>query len=87
MLKNCGVLVGNSSCGIIEASSFNIPVVNIGIRQQDWEKGENIFDVPNATINSILRGIKNALESSKQHRTKRTIYGDGNASKKIIIQL
>ena len=87
MLKNCGVLVGNSSSGIIEASCFNIPVVNIGIRQQDREKGENIFDVPNATINSILRGIKNALESSKQHRTKRTIYGDGNASKKIVKQL
>lgn len=87
MLKNCGVLVGNSSSGIIEASCFNIPVVNIGIRQQDREKGENIFDVPNATVNSILRAIKNALESSKRQRIKGTIYGDGNASKKIVKQL
>ena len=86
-LKNCGVLVGNSSSGIIEASFFNIPVVNIGIRQQDREKGENIFDVPNSTVNSILRAIKNALESSKRQRIKGTIYGDGNASKKIVKQL
>ena len=87
MLKNCGVLVGNSSSGIIEASCFDIPVVNVGIRQQNREKGKNIFDVPNTSVNSILRVIKNALKSSKQHRTKRTIYGDGNASKKIIKQL
>ena len=87
MLKNCGVLVGNSSSGIIEASCFDISVVNVGIRQQNREKGKNIFDVPNTSVNSILRGIKNALESSKQHRTKRTIYGDGNASKKIVKQL
>ena len=87
MLKNCGVLVGNSSSGIIEASCFDIPVVNVGIRQQNREKGKNIFDVPNTNVNSILRGIKNALESSKQRHAKRTIYGDGNASKKIVKQL
>jgi UDP-hydrolysing UDP-N-acetyl-D-glucosamine 2-epimerase len=42
MLKNCRVLVGNSSSGIIEASYFKIPVVNIGIRQKDREKGPNV---------------------------------------------
>ena len=87
MLKNCGVLVGNSSSGIIEASCFDIPVVNVGIRQQNRERGKNIFDVPNTNVNYILRGIRNALESSKQRHSKSTIYGDGNASKKIVKQL
>ena len=44
-LKNCGVLVGNSSSGIIEASFFKKPVVNIGIRQQFREKGPNVIDI------------------------------------------
>ncbi len=45
LLKHCGALVGNSSSGIIEASYFKIPVVNIGIRQKNREKGNNVIDV------------------------------------------
>ena len=44
MIKNCGVLVGNSSSGLIEASYFGTPVVNIGIRQHGREKGKKVFD-------------------------------------------
>ncbi len=32
LLANAAVLVGNSSSGILEAPSFNVPVVNIGTR-------------------------------------------------------
>ena len=44
-LKNCGVLVGNSSSGIIEASFFKKPVVNIGTRQQFRESGPNVINI------------------------------------------
>ena len=57
MLKNCKVLVGNSSSGIIEASYFKIPVVNIGIRQKNREKGSNVL---NAEDNSVV-SIQNQL--------------------------
>ena len=40
LLKYCGVLVGNSSSGIVEASYFSIPVVNIGIRQLGREEAK-----------------------------------------------
>jgi len=33
LLRRADVLVGNSSCGVIESASFGLPVVNIGMRQ------------------------------------------------------
>lgn len=82
MLKNCGVLVGNSSSGMIEASYFNTPVVNIGIRQKDRERGKNVFDVENGTINSIYCVVNKALRK-KYKFVNRYIYGTGKTANKI----
>lgn len=85
MLQNCGVLVGNSSSGMIEASDFNIPVVNIGIRQKNRERGKNVFDVRDESINSIYLGIVKALRKRKHKKIKKeTIFGNGHASEKIV---
>ena len=84
LLSNCFVLVGNSSSGIIEASYFKIPVVNIGIRQKNREKGNNVIDVKD---NQVL--IYNTIKKLFNPKSKRigklsSIYGTGNTSKKII---
>ena len=85
MLKNCGVLVGNSSSGIIESTFFQIPVVNIGIRQEGREKGKNILDVKDDSILSIYDTILRALRIKKPtHKISNCIYGKGNAAKKIV---
>jgi len=87
MLKNCGVLVGNSSSGIIEASYFGTPVVNIGIRQKGREKGKNVVDVPAEKPAYIQSEISKALRRKKSTKIKVQIYGKGNASKKIVNML
>jgi len=85
LLKNCGALVGNSSSGIIEASYFNIPVVDIGIRQKDREKGKNVLEVTEYSTNLIHKMILKALKMKQKNLLrKELIYGDGNASKKIV---
>ena len=38
-------IIGNSSSGIIEIPSLNIPVVNIGMRQKGRVKSDCIIDV------------------------------------------
>ena len=38
------MLIGNSSCGIIEAASFKLPVVNIGTRQNNRPQSKNILN-------------------------------------------
>ena len=85
MLQNCGVLVGNSSSGVIEASYFEIPVVNIGKRQAGREKGACVFDVKEISTNSIRIAISNAMRNTKPYnKFNKYIYGNGNASKKIV---
>ncbi len=85
ILKNCGVLVGNSSSGIIESTFFQTPVVNIGIRQKGRERGKNILDVKDDSIISIHNTIIKALRIKKStHKLSDCIYGKGNAAKKIV---
>ena len=84
LLSNCSVLVGNSSSGIIEASYFKIPVVNIGIRQKNREKGNNVIDVKDNSI-LLYNAIKKLFNPKSKHIGKlSSIYGSGNTSKKII---
>ncbi len=83
MLKNCKVLIGNSSSGIIEASYFKIPVVNVGIRQKNREKGSNVLDAEDDSVVSIHTKLLKALKIKKQHLSTASIYGDGNTAKKI----
>ncbi|MAF43246.1 MAG: UDP-N-acetylglucosamine 2-epimerase (hydrolyzing) [Parcubacteria group bacterium] len=44
LMKIASVMVGNSSSGILEAPSFHLPVINVGIRQKGREKAKNIID-------------------------------------------
>lgn len=86
-LKNCSVLVGNSSSGIIEGGYFETPVVNIGKRQKDRERGSNIIDVSNSTT-SIYNAIRKSIWLKKNKKLKnKFIYGRGESSKKIIKHL
>ena len=80
LLKHVGILVGNSSSGIIEASYFNTKVIDIGIRQKGREKGPNVIN-----CNTDEKSIKNSIEYALKLKTKKsTIYGNGNSSKKIV---
>jgi UDP-N-acetylglucosamine 2-epimerase (non-hydrolysing)/GDP/UDP-N,N'-diacetylbacillosamine 2-epimerase (hydrolysing) len=81
-LKYGGVLVGNSSSGMIEASYFNIPVVNIGIRQKGRERGNNVIDVGNSK-DAIFTAIHKSLKKNVYQKNKK-IYGNGHTAKKIV---
>ena len=47
-LRN-GVLIGNSSAGLIEAAALDCPCLNIGPRQRGRERGENVVTVGEGT--------------------------------------
>lgn len=83
MLNNCAALIGNSSSGFIEASFFSIPVVNIGIRQQEREGGTSVINVKDMSSRSILLATLKAL-SMPRKKKKKFIYGNGTAAIKIV---
>jgi UDP-hydrolysing UDP-N-acetyl-D-glucosamine 2-epimerase len=84
LLAHSDALVGNSSSGIMEAASFALPVVNVGMRQQGRERARNVIDVPAEKV-AIRRGISRAL--SAQFRSNldgmSNPYGNGTAASAI----
>lgn len=44
LMRHCSLMLGNSSSGIVEAASFNLPVINLGTRQDGKIKPKNVFD-------------------------------------------
>jgi GDP/UDP-N,N'-diacetylbacillosamine 2-epimerase (hydrolysing) len=84
LLNSVDLMIGNSSAGIIEASSFKLPVVNIGTRQKNREKSCNVLNVSYKTAD-IIHAIEKALskEFIKKSQNCRNIYGEGGTGKKI----
>jgi GDP/UDP-N,N'-diacetylbacillosamine 2-epimerase (hydrolysing) len=86
VLRYCSVLIGNSSSGIHEASTFHIPVVNIGTRQQGRERPKNVIDVKYKKV-EIKKAIQKALYDKnfkKVVNKAKNPYGDGNSAGRII---
>lgn len=84
LLSMANALIGNSSSGIIESSSFKLPVINIGTRQSGREKAENVIDV-DYDSKQIVDAL-NYIETEKyQNILKKCInpYGDGKTSERI----
>ena len=80
LLVNSKCLIGNSSVGIRECAFLGVPVVNIGTRQNRRQRGTNVVDVMYKKDE-----IKAAVQDSIQikNSASETIYGSGNAGKKI----
>ncbi len=72
-----GVLIGNSSAGLIEAAALGLPVANIGPRQAGRERPDNVVDASHATEAEIAAAIRTALLLDRSRITHP--YGDGRA--------
>ena len=60
-LKLVDIVVGNSSSGIIEVPSFNIPTINIGDRQKGRVSSKSVINT-SCKKDSIVKAIKKALD-------------------------
>lgn len=79
-LKWACFLIGNSSSGIIEAASFDLPVINVGSRQSGRERSANVYDVPADAVE--IAGAIDAVMALNQKKYV-NVYGDGTAGKTI----
>lgn len=86
LMKNCDVVIGNSSSGILEAPYFRKPVVNIGDRQKGRLRSKNIVDV-NSKEEEIILAIDKCLHEEEFIESIKSItnkYGNGETSNKIV---
>jgi UDP-N-acetylglucosamine 2-epimerase (non-hydrolysing)/GDP/UDP-N,N'-diacetylbacillosamine 2-epimerase (hydrolysing) len=85
LLQHVGVMLGNSSSGIMETASFELPTVNVGLRQAGRERAANVIDAE-PTHEAIL----SAVESASRPEFRDSLsgmsnpYGDGRASERIV---
>jgi len=84
LLGCVGVMLGNSSSGIMETASIPLPTVNIGSRQQGRERAANVVDVP-ADGEAIVRAVRRARGSEFLAGLHGIVnpYGDGQAAGRI----
>jgi UDP-hydrolysing UDP-N-acetyl-D-glucosamine 2-epimerase len=85
LLREANLMIGNSSSGIMEAASYELPVVNVGLRQFGRERAANVLDA-DPTTDSILEkiAVARSAEFGKSLRGMKNPYGDGHASQRIV---
>lgn len=83
-MKHSSLVIGNSSSGIIEAPSFQVPTVNIGTRQRGRARAASILDC-DATTESILETIQKAMSEGFKPTllNTRNPYEGGRVSESI----
>jgi GDP/UDP-N,N'-diacetylbacillosamine 2-epimerase (hydrolysing) len=84
-LQYVDAVIGNSSSGLIEVPSFNIPTINIGDRQKGRLRAASIIDCKPAKADILAAYDKiNSTEFKKLLVNLENPYGNGGASQKII---
>jgi len=87
-MRLAAAMAGNSSSGIIEAASFELPVVNIGVRQGGRLRGNNVIDAGPDRY-EILAAIERATSAEFRLGLKgmQNPYYHGGASEVIVTRL
>jgi UDP-hydrolysing UDP-N-acetyl-D-glucosamine 2-epimerase len=84
LLRVASAIIGNSSSAVIEAPSLKVPAVNIGNRQRDRERSNNLIDV-DYKRKEIAEAIKKAVFDKVFRRNiKGTPYVREGTEKRIV---
>lgn len=74
-----GLIVGNSSAGLIEAAALQLPAVNVGPRQAGRERPDNVVDAENSdAIPGAIRAVRRLDRAQLSHP-----YGDGRTGTRV----
>jgi len=84
-VKYADAVIGNSSSGVIEVPSFDVPTVNVGVRQQGRLAAKSVLHC-SATVEGIIEAVSLAVSRNYKKEDEKILnpYGQGNASLKVI---
>lgn len=87
-MSNVDLVIGNSSSGLLEAPSFNIPTINIGSRQDGRIKAKSVIDT-DCSKKGIEKAIQIGLTKKYNKISKKTYnpYYKYNTVENIILIL
>ena len=78
--REAAVWVGNSSGALIEGAYFGTPVVNVGPRQLNRLRGNNVIDA-DYDLGQIRKAITSALQGKRVK--SRSLWGDGRTGPRV----
>lgn len=80
ILKHAKFIIGNSSAGIMEAPYYGVPTVNIGTRQKNRSKNEDIINCgyPTEEIEEALQLAQRTKVNKVNH------FGHGDSDKRFV---
>lgn len=87
-VKHACAVIGNSSSGIIEVPAFDVPTVNIGVRQQGRLAAKSVLHCK-ATQTDIEQAIKAAITRiyKSDYEVIDNPYGQGDSSAQVIAMI
>ncbi len=85
LMAAAATMVGNSSSGLLEAPSFELPAVNLGRRQIGRVRGANVIDCEYKK-DDIVGALRTAMSPAFRDKLKgmSNPYGDGKSSERIV---
>jgi GDP/UDP-N,N'-diacetylbacillosamine 2-epimerase (hydrolysing) len=86
LMTQAACMVGNSSSGLLEAPTFELPAVNLGRRQHRRMQGRNVINAPfeeQAIIAALRQALSPAFKADLRGNCPNP-YGDGRASERIV---
>jgi UDP-hydrolysing UDP-N-acetyl-D-glucosamine 2-epimerase len=85
LLRLADAMLGNSSSGLVEAPALQLPVVNVGDRQRNRLRGDNVLDVA-PDVEEVAAALRTALSPATRARLAGTTgpFGDGHAAGRIV---
>lgn len=88
LMAHAAAMVGNSSSGLLEAPSFELPVVNVGTRQRGRIRAANVIDC-DCKKETIVNALSRAFSREFRDSIKGLVnpYGDSNAAEYISVRL
>ncbi len=86
LLRNIDLLVGNSSMALLEGAFLKIPAISVGERNLNRINGGNVVFVKNdaSEIREVAEKILFDKHFSARLKNCKPVYGDGNASTRVL---
>lgn len=86
LMAHASFMIGNSSSGLWEAPSFDLPAINVGKRQDGRVRGQNVIDVSGLSAGDLNAALDRARSAKFRERLggMENPYGDGSASVKTL---
>lgn len=83
-VRYCGMVIGNSSSGLIEVPTFQVPTINIGDRQRGRLQAESVINCA-PTKEEIIKAMESAkvMRAQLEKKSIENPYGDGTTTERI----